>query len=139
MVRDNSVLDWATDNLTEIGIALAAAALIVALLMGVRALVLRAAKKLGHQHEFAGVLTRVVRKTRLWFLIALAIKLVAGYLHPPPDVANTIGFLFIVAVAFQVASWARALIVGVIEHRCMAQEEDAATWASAFGIIRLLV
>ena len=33
----------------------------------------------------------MVRKTRLWFLVALALKLVQGYLHPPQDVAKTIG------------------------------------------------
>ena len=137
--RRTPVLEWATDNITEIGIALAAAAAIVAVLMGVRALVLRAVKKLGGHNEFAHVFTRVVRKTRVWFLVALALKLVAGFLHPPADVANTIGFVFIVAIAFQLASWVRALVVGMIEQRCMAHEDDAAAWASAFGIIRLLV
>ena len=133
------VLAWAVENLAEIAVALAVAAGIVALLYGVRALVLRACKRLGPQHPFAGVILDVVRKTRLWFLIALAVKLVQGYLHPPPDVADTVTFLFTVAAAFQAAIWARALIVGLIEARTGQSEDDSRSLASAFGIIRLLV
>ena len=77
------------------------------LLYGVRALVLRACKQLGPSHPFAGVFLDVVRKTRLWFLVALAVELVQGYLHPPQDVAKTVAFLFTVAAALQVAIWAR--------------------------------
>ena len=45
-----SILAWATDNLSEIALALAFAAGIVALLYGVRALILRACNRLGPQH-----------------------------------------------------------------------------------------
>jgi small-conductance mechanosensitive channel len=133
------VLAWAVENLADIAIALAVAAGIVVLLYGVRALVLRACKRLGPSHAFAGVVLDVVRRTRLWFMVALALQLVQGYLHPPPDVANTVTFLFTVAAAIQAAIWARALIVGVIEARTGQSEDDSRSLASAFGIIRLLV
>ena len=134
-----SVLAWAIENFAEITIALPFAAGIVALLYGIRALVLRACKRLGPQHPFAGVFLSVVRKTRLWFLVPLALQLVQGYLHPPEDVAKTVTFLFTVATAFQVAIWARALIIGLIEARSGQSEDDSSSLASAFGIIRLLV
>jgi small-conductance mechanosensitive channel len=133
------VLAWAIENLADIVVALMVAAGIVVLLYGVRALVLRACKRLGPQHAFAAVVLDVARRTRLWFMIALALELVQGYLHPPRDVANTVTFLFTVAAAFQAAIWARALIVGLIEHRTGQSEEDSRSLASAFGIIRLLV
>ena len=133
------VLAWAIDNLSDITVALGVAAGIVVLLYGARALVLRACKRLGPSHAFAGVFLDVVRRTRLWFLVALAVELVQGYLHPPQDVAKTIGFLFTVAAALQVAIWARALILGVIEHRAQGHPGDASSLASALGLIRLLV
>jgi small-conductance mechanosensitive channel len=133
------ILAWAGENLTEIVIAAAVATGIVLLLYGVRALVLRACKRLGPHHAFAGVFLSVVRKTRLWFLIALAAQLVQGYLHPPADVAKTIAFLFTVAAALQGAIWARALILGMIALRAGEHEADASGLASAMSIIKLLV
>jgi small-conductance mechanosensitive channel len=131
--------DWATAHFSDITIALAAAAGIVVLLYTVRAVVLRGAKQLGPHHPFADVLAKVVRKTRLWFIVALAVQLVQGYLHPPPDVSRTISFLFIVAAALQGAMWARTLILGLIERRTVSHEGDASSLSSAMGIIRLLV
>jgi len=133
------VLAWVIENLGDISTALAVAAGIVVLLYGVRALVLRAAKRLGPGHPFAEVLTAVVRKTRLWFLVALALQLVQGYLHPPADIGKTIDFLFTVAVALQVAFWARALVIGMVEQRATGHDGDPGNLASAVGIIRLLV
>jgi len=139
MGRQAPVLEWATANLTELLTAGAIAVGVVALLWGARALVLRAAKRLGNGHAFAATLATVVRKTRLWFLAALAVRLVDGYLHPPEDVAKTIAFLFIVAAALQVAIWARTLILGMIEYRALGHDGDASSLSSAMGIIRLLV
>ena len=137
--RRTPVLAWATENIAEIGIALAVAAGIVVLLYGVRALTLRACKRLAPQHPLAEVVLEAARKTKLWFLVALALELVQGYLHPPQDVAKTVGFLFTVAAAFQAAIWARTLVIGLIEHRTGRTEEESRSLASAFAIIRLLV
>jgi small-conductance mechanosensitive channel len=137
--RGTPVLVWAMDNFSEITLALAVAAGIVLLLYGVRALVLRACKRLGPNHAFASVFLDVVRKTRLWFLVALALQLVQGYLHPPPDIAKTVAFLFTVAAALQVAIWARALILGMIALRAGNHEGDTSDLASAMSIIKLLV
>ena len=134
-----TVLAWATENLSEITLALGVAAGIVLVLYGIRALALRACKRLGPTHPFAGVFLDVARKTKLWFLIALAVELVQGYLHPPQDVANTIDFLFTVAAALQVAIWARKLIMGMIALRAGDPEGDHSGLASAMGIIRLLI
>ncbi len=138
-VAQTPVLAWAIEHLVEISIALAVAAAIVALLYGVRALFLRACKRLGPQHAFAGLFINAVRKTRLWFLVALALQIVDGYVHPPADVSKTITFLFTVAAAFQAAIWTRSLVLDLIEHRTGQNEEDNRSLASAFGIIRLLV
>jgi len=134
-----SVLTWVSQNWSDITLALAVAAGIVVVLYIARALALRACKQLGPTHPFAGVFLDVARKTKVWFMVALAIKLVQGYLHPPADVANTVDFLFTVASALQVAIWARRLILGMIALRAGDGDGDASGLASAMGIIRLLV
>jgi small-conductance mechanosensitive channel len=135
----NSVFPWVAANLAEIALALAVAAGIFVLLLGLRAVLLQTAKRLSPRQPLAGVFVEVIRKTRLWFLAALAIQAVQGYVHPPLDVSRTIVFLFTVAAAFQAAIWTRALILGLIERRTTGPDPDAASLASAMGIIRLLV
>ena len=64
------------------------------------------------------VLGRVLARTRLWFMVALAARLVAE--HRPAAravVARRSQSLFIVAMTLQAALWARELVLGVIEHR----------------------
>jgi small-conductance mechanosensitive channel len=135
----SSVLAWTAQSLSDIAVALAVAAAIVVVLYGVRALILRACKRLGPQHAFAGVFLSVVRKTRLWFIVALAVQLVQGYLHPPQDIAKTVAALFTIAAALQGAIWARTLILGMIALRTGENDTESSSLASAMGIIKLLV
>ena len=123
----------------DIVIAVGVAVAIVALLYAIRALTYRACKKLGPTHPFASVFLDVARKTRLWFLVALALELVQSFLHPPQDVARTIGVLFTIAAALQVAIWARRLVLGMIALRVGDEESDQRGLASAMGIIKLLL
>ncbi|MEO6389012.1 MAG: mechanosensitive ion channel family protein [Croceibacterium sp.] len=133
------VFAWLTANLTDITLALVIAVGIFVLLYALRALILRATKKLGPSHSLTDVLGNVVRKTRMWFIAALSIELVQGYLHPPSDIGSTITFLFTIAAALQAAIWARTLILGMIARRAGEHDGDAASLASAMGIIKLLV
>src|SRR5690606_23073953 len=63
------VLNWATDHAVDSLMALGAAAAIVGVLYAVRGLILRAFRRLGTNHPFAGVLIEAVHRTRLWFLV----------------------------------------------------------------------
>jgi small-conductance mechanosensitive channel len=134
-----SVLAWAADNFSELTIAGAVAVGVFAALFGLRMLLLRAAKRVSPDHSLATVFADTVRKTKLWFIAAVSIQVVQEYVHPPQDVARTIAVLFTVAAALQVAIWARALILGLIERRTLGHDGDSSTLASAMGIIRLLV
>jgi len=137
--RNAPVLAWATANYAEIMIALAVAAGLVAALYALRALTYRACKKLGPQHPIADVVLDTARRTRWWFMVAAAVQLVQGFVHPPRDLGHTLTVLFTIAAAFQAAIWARALAIGVIELRTGDSEDESRSLASAFGIIRLLV
>jgi len=130
--------DWIADHAVRIGIAVGAAALIVLLLHSVKHLLLRAANRLAGHRSWPALIASVVRRTRLWFLIALAARLVQGYANAPELVAQTISFVFVIAATFQVAIWARTVVLGLIEHRAGHDGHDA-NIASAMTIIQLLV
>jgi small-conductance mechanosensitive channel len=132
------VIAWLSSHSLQILLGFAAGTALVVVLLGVRWL---GAKICGtdpaHVH-WRTVLGRMLVRTRIWFMIALAARLVGGYAHPPEVVASTIGVLFVVASTLQVALWARELILGLIEHRAAGAEANTGL-GSAIGIIRLLV
>jgi small-conductance mechanosensitive channel len=129
---------WLSSHSFEILLGLAAGVAIVALLLGVRWLGVRICGSDPTHIHWRTVLGRILAGTRLWFMIAVAARLVAGYSLAPEAVAATVAVLFTVATTLQVALWARALVLGVIEHRAGAMEENSGL-GSAIGIIRLLV
>ena len=80
-----------------------------------------------------------ITRTTNFFIVMTAAKLVDGYARAPVEVTQTINFLFTVAAGFQVAIWAREIILGLVEHRAQSEHYRGETIANALGIIRLLV
>lgn len=129
---------WLMYNSLSIAVALCAGALIVALLLAVRAFGKWLCK--GDQHPILRiVIGRVIAITQLWFMAALAAEVVADLTSPPQGLARTIHFAFTIAVALQGAIWIRELILGWVEQRAQQSAEDHGSLVSALGIIRLLV
>src|SRR3546814_3685175 len=106
--------------------------------MGVKALGIRLCRSDADHTHWRTTIGRAFARTRLWFMVAVAAELVAGYAQAPGAVASTIRFGFVVASALQAAIWAREIILGIVEHRA-GGDADNGTIGSAIGIIRLLV
>jgi small-conductance mechanosensitive channel len=134
----NETLAWLASHSLQILLGFAAGAAIVGALLGVKWLGMRLCGTDPTHTHWRTVLGRILAGTRLWFMIALAARLVAGYAQPPASVATTVAVLFVVAATLQVALWARELILGIIEHRAGGAEASSGL-GSAIGIIRLLV
>lgn len=132
------VTTWLSSHYVQILLGLIAGVLIVALLLGVRWIGARLCGTDPTHTHWRTVLGRVLAGTRLWFMIAVAARLVASYSLAPEAVAATVAVLFTIATTLQVALWARELVLGVIEHRAGGLEESSGL-GSAIGIIRLLV
>ena len=137
-------IGWFSSHALRIALAIGIGALLVVLFTGVKGLLLRATARLGGGeqmetgHSWPALIGSVVRRTRLWFLIAVAARLVQGYAHAPQMVSTTISFVFVVAATFQAAIWARTFVLGFIEHRAGNGLADPHL-TSAMAIIKLLV
>jgi small-conductance mechanosensitive channel len=135
----NETLAWLSANSLRILIAVAAAALIVAGLLGLKKL----AQRLCREHDalvgWRTIIGRVAARTSFWFLVIVAARLVDGYADTPPLLDTTIAFLFTVGLTFQAALWVRELVLGFVEHRAGMTDQDHGSLASALGIIRFLV
>nr|WP_231638980.1 mechanosensitive ion channel family protein [Sphingomonas profundi] len=130
--------EWITTHIVQIVAGSVIAAVIVAVLLGMKTLGVRICRGDTDHTRWRTVIGRAFAKTNIWFMIAVAAELVSGYAQAPGAVASTIRFVFTVAVTLQAAIWARELILGVIEHRTGSGDE-ASGHGSALGIIRLLV
>jgi small-conductance mechanosensitive channel len=132
------VIAWLSSHSLQILLGFAAGTLIVLVLLGLRWLGVRICGTDPAHVHWRTVLGRMLVRTRIWFMIALAARLVEGYAQPPAAIASTIEIAFVIATTLQVALWARELILGLIEHRAAGAEANT-DLGSAIGIIRLLV
>jgi small-conductance mechanosensitive channel len=131
----SSSITWIDDHTFQIVVSALLGAVLVALLMGLRIVGKRFARR---HHDWLGVLGRALASMRIWFMVAVAAKVIATYAHAPVDIAQTVQFVFVIAATLQAALFARALILGAVEVR--ANETDpAGGLANAIGLIRVLV
>jgi small-conductance mechanosensitive channel len=133
---DQSIL-WVSHHGLNIIAGCVIATLIVIVLMGAKIGGLRICRTDETGTHWRTTIGRALAKTRIWFMVAIAAQLVAGYAHAPDAVARTLQFFFTIAVTLQVAMWIRELILGAIAYRAGTDESQAV--GSALGIIRLLV
>lgn len=130
-----STFAWTADHSRMIALAALVSALIVVLLYGLRLVGKRLSRE---SNPWRSVIGRALASMKLWFMVPLAAELVATYAHAPRDVANTIGFVFIITATFQGALFLRELILGAVEVRA-ADPEAHDGLANALGLVRLFV
>jgi small-conductance mechanosensitive channel len=136
LYRDSLV--WMGSNSLQILVSIAIGAAVVAALLGVRMLGVKLCRRDSGLSHWPTVLARTIVQTHVWFMVAVAAKLVEGYAETPPAVSQTITFFFTVASALQAAIWARELILGMVELRAGGSDPHSSL-GSAIDIIRLLV
>jgi small-conductance mechanosensitive channel len=130
---------WISGNIVDILIAAGFAAVIAAVLIGLRSFGHRLVRDRGQDGiNWRTIIGRVLSKTTFFFIVMCALELVAEHAETPPSLLRAINILFVVAVAFQAAVWARELILGLIQHK-VGEDDAHSTLGSAIGIIRLLV
>jgi len=129
---------WLTTNSGGVLMALLAAAIIIAVIYGLKLGGIRIGRG-EHLSPFRTLIGRIAMKTQLWFMIAVAAEMVADTAAPPPAVQGLIHMIFTIATALQGAIWVRELALGWIEYRATADGSDHSSLVSAMGIIRLLI
>ena len=132
-----SLVPWLEANEQTLPIALATAAGIVAFMLVLRWVGSRLEARDPQAVSWKGVLGRVLARTSILFMLATALDIVVTYANPPARIGRIFDIAFIVASAFQVAVWARELVLGIIAHRVGDQSET--TLGNATTVVRVLV
>ncbi|WP_164115988.1 mechanosensitive ion channel family protein [Sphingorhabdus sp. Alg239-R122] len=131
---------WIIENQFEILVAVAIGTLIYFALVFLCKYAKSYAARLDDPLRFRAIIGRTVGKTGYVFILILAIRLVTGFANTPSGIERIISFLFIIIAAYQVAVWARELILGFVERRASEGEDHSSeTLVNAMAIIRLIV
>jgi small-conductance mechanosensitive channel len=134
-----TTLRWLRADLQSALIAVGAAALLAVIFIGIRRWLAGFARRREGAGTWLVAACDLVGKTKAWFIVALAARLVVQFMDIPTRITAAIAFLFIIAATLQVAIWVRALALDIIEQRATAGGTDQANLGSAINIIRLLL
>lgn len=121
----------------ELLVALAAGLAVYTILRLVRRWVRRRAAAEPTETGVGTTILRTLARTRHFFLVMVAARLVISYANTPALIGQTIRFLFIVAVALQVAIWAREVVMSLVRYR--ASDAQSEILANALSLINVLV
>lgn len=133
-----SLIDWLIVNREGLILGAIVAAAIVAIMLIVRAIGTRIVERHPNCANGKGIVGSVLAKTGILFMLAVALEVVTGFAPVPPQVDRLVHIIFVVAAAFQVAVWARELIMGSLSHR-VGDEPGESNLGNASAIIRVLV
>jgi len=129
---------WFEANRDGLMIGAAVAAVLVAVMLILRAFGRRTVERDPEGWGWRAVIGRVLAKTSLAFMVLAAADVVATYGGLPHKIERLLDIAFVIAFAVQGAVWGRELILGLIGRR-VAGENGSSALANAMAIIRLLV
>lgn len=128
---------WLAAHSGDIALATLAGAAIYLALRFIRRTIRRAATRHTNVDGVGATTLRVLSRTSHFFLIMVAARLVVGYANPPQLLSETVRLLFLVAIATQVAIWAREVVMSIVRQRAHHGASD--TLGNALSLINVLV
>ncbi|MBC7987550.1 MAG: mechanosensitive ion channel [Sphingomonadaceae bacterium] len=134
-----ATIAWFGDHWVQTVIALAAGAVVYLLLEAMRYIGRRLCERVEDELSVRAIIGRVLVRTRKWFMVIVAARLVSEFAATPPTLHRTIVFIFTITTVLQVAIWVREVILGIIEYRTQSSEHSAETLGSAMTLIRIAV
>ena len=133
------ITKWIETHWFEMLIAVCVAVVIFLLLSWLRRIAAGRVIAVSDRTALNAIIIRTLARTSKFFRIMVSAELVNGFAGAPAPVARLIDILFTIAVVFQLAVWAREIILGLIERRANAGDQEHETLANAMVLIRLLV
>lgn len=133
-----SVMEWLSLNRNGLLMGAVVAAAIVGLMLVMRAIGDRIMAKNPDCTNWRGIIGSVLSKTTVVFMVASAVEIVTNYAPVPRRLDHLAHIIFIISASFQMAIWARELIIGAVKSR-VGEDPGESTLGNAMAIIRALV
>lgn len=132
---------WIAANGSALLIYGAVAVGIYLVLVGIRAVAWRlvGSPSAFEPNSWRAIFGRVLRRTRSFFLAAVAVHLVAAGVPGLAGILPVVRFLFTIAAVVQGAIWVREFALAVVARRAEGEDPHNSTLVSAMGVIRLII
>lgn len=132
---------WIAANGSALLVYGAVAVGIYLVLVGVRAVAWRlvGSPSAFEPNSWRAIFGRVLRRTRSFFLAAVAVHLVAAGVPGLAGILPVVRFLFTIAAVVQGAIWVREFALAVVARRAEGEDPHNSTLVSAMGVIRLII
>jgi len=131
-------LDWITANLDGLGLGALVAAGIVGVMLVFRQFGRSVIARDPPVTGWKLVISSVFARTSVAFMVVAAVEIVSSYTAIPAPLERAIDIAFMIVTAFQVAIWARELIIGLVRAKA-GDDPGATTLGNAMSLIRVLV
>jgi small-conductance mechanosensitive channel len=137
-----TVLQWSSAGLTLVGVFAALAAMRHLLLRHLSRLAARSASRADN------IAVEIIRRTRLYFLLLIAVYAATRVVPPPSDFARFFKAIAVILVLLQVGRWGNALIQVAADHYARQRPEtdvgsratiQATGYAGRFGLWLVLL
>ena len=129
---------WLGNNLDGLALGAVVALGIVGLMLLLRTLGRRLITRDSPLTGWKLVVAQVLARTSIAFMVVAAIEIVVNYTAIPLALERGIDIAFMIVTAFQVAVWARELILGLVRAKA-GDDPGATTLGNAMSLIRVLV
>ncbi len=129
---------WLAGNADALILGSLVAAVLVLVMLALRALGHRIVERDPTCLTWKGVVGQALSRTSVLFMVAAAADAVARFADMPAKPEHVLHVVVTIAGALQAAVWARELILGAV-HRNVGEEPGGTTLGNAAAVIRVLV
>ena len=132
--------NWVVSNWDDLLIGGAVALGIIAALLVLRTLGKNYRRRTQDRTSWKGIIAGVFAKTKVIFMVVLAIDIVINQTRVPERIDTFFDTLMVIVAALQGAIWVRELILGVVKSKAAQEEDDPdSTLGNAISIIRVFI
>ncbi|WP_343346376.1 mechanosensitive ion channel family protein [Sphingomicrobium sp. XHP0239] len=132
--------NWVGTNWEELLIGGAVALGIVGILLILRMIGQSYRTRTKDRTSWKGIIAGVFAKTKVLFMVVLAVDIVINQTRVPERVDGFFDTLLVIIAAIQGAIWIRELILGVVKSKAAQEEDDPdSTLGNAISIIRVFI
>lgn len=133
------LVDWVRDDSLGVVMGMAVGFGLYFLLLVVRGWVRGRLARTVMADGWRWVALKVLARTRSFFLVMVAARIVTLIFGAPPTVTDIVVFIFTITTTIQGAFWVRELLLALVEQKAADNSRDDGTISSALGVLTVII
>lgn len=133
------IVEWVREDSLGVSLGMASGVALYFALLVARGWVRRRAARSQMSDGWTWTLWKVLSRTRSFFLVMVAARIVTLLFGAPPAVTEIVVFIFTITTTVQGAFWVRELLLGLVERKAAERTRDDGTISSALGVLTVII